>query len=206
MDTAAGGSYLVVADGSSTCELLSEACRRYNASGADPYFLRSPEQIARFFAGLELAEPGVVPLPRWRPGPDPSGLPTEAYPYGGIGRKSLGDRPPLLDRQPIGYEVAEHALTVAATRALLGWPAAVANLWAALLFLERSVSAAHMVEAALRAPTPIDGQGNRRAAARLAQRAGWDVPETARQFRRDRAGPLVRVGAAEREPALRRAE
>ena len=27
------------------------------------------------------------------------------------------------------------------------------------------------------------------------QRAGWDVPETARQLRRDRAGPLVRVGA-----------
>ena len=47
-----------------------------------------------------------------------------------------------------------------------------------------------------------DGQGNRRADARLAQRAGWDVPEAARQFRHDRVGPLVRVGAAEREPAL----
>jgi hypothetical protein len=34
------------------------------------YRLRSPEQIAAFFEGLELAEPGLVPCPRWRPDPD----------------------------------------------------------------------------------------------------------------------------------------
>ena len=31
------------------------------------YHLRSPEQVAGFFDGLELAEPGVVTTPRWRP-------------------------------------------------------------------------------------------------------------------------------------------
>jgi hypothetical protein len=29
--------------------------------------LRSPEQIARFFDGLEVLEPGVVSTTRWRP-------------------------------------------------------------------------------------------------------------------------------------------
>ena len=110
MDATAAGSYLVIAHGSSTCALLSKACWRYNTSGADRYSLRSPEQIARFFGGLELVDPGVVPLPRWRPDPSPFDLPAEAYSYGGIGRKGLGGRLPLLDGKRIGYEVAKHAL------------------------------------------------------------------------------------------------
>jgi hypothetical protein len=34
--------------------------------GPTPYRLRSPEQIAAFFGGLELIEPGVAPCPRRR--------------------------------------------------------------------------------------------------------------------------------------------
>jgi hypothetical protein len=30
--------------------------------------MRSLEQVTRFFDGLEIIEPGVVPLGRWRPG------------------------------------------------------------------------------------------------------------------------------------------
>ena len=53
---------------------VEEAQGAYNESGAIPYHLRSPELIARFFDGLELVEPGVVPFTHWRP--DPDGGPT----------------------------------------------------------------------------------------------------------------------------------
>ena len=88
MDAMAAGSYLVIAHGSSTSEALSEAGKRYNASGAAPYHVRSPEQVTRFFGGLELIEPGVVPVPRWRPDPSPFDPPAEVYSYCGVGRKS----------------------------------------------------------------------------------------------------------------------
>jgi len=32
-----------------------------------PYHLRRPDQLASFFDGLDLIEPGVVPCPRWKP-------------------------------------------------------------------------------------------------------------------------------------------
>jgi len=48
--------------------------------------------VERFFTGLDLLDPGVVSLPRWRP--DPNGLGQPAQPadaavsvYGGLGRK-----------------------------------------------------------------------------------------------------------------------
>ena len=40
---------------------------RYGASAPAPYLLRKPDELASFFAGLDLTEPGVVPCPRWRP-------------------------------------------------------------------------------------------------------------------------------------------
>jgi hypothetical protein len=65
------------------------AQEQYNESGAIPYRLRSPEQIAGFFEGLELVEPGVVSCPRWRPDPPGTsdGGPAEVDAYGGVGRK-----------------------------------------------------------------------------------------------------------------------
>ena len=50
-----------------------------------PYYLRSPEQFNRLFEGLELVEPGVVPVPHWRP--DPDAEPVEIYSYCGVGYK-----------------------------------------------------------------------------------------------------------------------
>jgi hypothetical protein len=43
------------------------ASEAYNASGAVPYHVRPVEEIAGFFEGLELMEPGVVRVPEWRP-------------------------------------------------------------------------------------------------------------------------------------------
>jgi hypothetical protein len=72
LDGLASGSYLAL----------------YDQSGAIPYRLRSPEQVAGLFAGLELVEPGVVSLPRWRPDPtEGDGPPREIDAVGGVGRK-----------------------------------------------------------------------------------------------------------------------
>lgn len=79
------GSYFALYDGANTNEAFNEAQRGYNESGAVPYHLRSPEQFARYFAGLELVEPGVVPVPHWRPDPDAPAV--EIYSYCGVARK-----------------------------------------------------------------------------------------------------------------------
>ncbi len=84
LDGLPSGSYLALYDGADVNEAFNEAQRGYNASGAVPYYLRSPEQIARFFDGLDLVDPGIVPVPHWRP--DPSGGGAAVYAYGGVGR------------------------------------------------------------------------------------------------------------------------
>ncbi len=84
------GSYLALNDGTNVIsKAFEQAQEGYNQSGAVPYILRSPEQIAGFFDGLELVEPGVLSCPRWRPDPaDTSGgLPAELDAFGGVGRK-----------------------------------------------------------------------------------------------------------------------
>ena len=80
------GSYFALYDGASTNEAFNQAQQGYNDSGAVPYHLRSPEQFARYFEGLELVEPGVVPLVQWRPDADTEQA--EIYSYCGVGRKS----------------------------------------------------------------------------------------------------------------------
>jgi len=82
------GSYFALYDGANTNEAFNQAQQGYNDSGAVPYHLRSPEQFERFFAGLELVEPGVVPVPHWRP--DPGAEPVEIYSYCGVGRVTSG--------------------------------------------------------------------------------------------------------------------
>jgi hypothetical protein len=85
------GSYLVVNDGTNVIrgEARDEAQRQYDEGGGVPYRPRHPEEIARFFDGLKLVEPGVVSCTRWRPDPDPgsSTLPAEVDEFGGVGRK-----------------------------------------------------------------------------------------------------------------------
>ncbi|MET0424730.1 MAG: SAM-dependent methyltransferase [Actinoplanes sp.] len=78
------GSYLIIADGTSTSPGIIEGQRRANQSG-HPYHLRSPEQIASYFDGLELLDPGVVTTPHWRP--ETSTLPPAIDGYCGVARK-----------------------------------------------------------------------------------------------------------------------
>jgi hypothetical protein len=65
------GGYLAIYDATDTDPGHVEAIRQYAETGADPYHLRSPEQLGRFFGGLDLVDPGVVPLHEWHPDPGP---------------------------------------------------------------------------------------------------------------------------------------
>ena len=82
------GSYLSLNDGTSVIarDQLEQATQDYNDSGALPYVQRTPKEIASFFEGLELVEPGVVSCPRWRPDPALADQP-ELDAFGGVGRK-----------------------------------------------------------------------------------------------------------------------
>jgi S-adenosyl methyltransferase len=80
------GGFLAVADLTTHPE-LDKAMSHYASTGAAPYQVRSPEEIAGFLDGLEVTAPGVLPVTRWRPGPDPS--PALSVPaWGGVGRKA----------------------------------------------------------------------------------------------------------------------
>ena len=80
------GGYLIMYEGTNTSPAQEEALRQYNASGAVPYYVRRPEQVIRFFGGLDVVEPGVVPIHEWRP--DPSTISPPVVPaLGGVGRK-----------------------------------------------------------------------------------------------------------------------
>ncbi|WP_182877444.1 MULTISPECIES: SAM-dependent methyltransferase [unclassified Microbispora] len=88
MDALPSGSHLVFEDGTKVVapEAADEA-ERIRAEAGDPYRLRTPEQITRFFDGLTLLEPGVVSVSRWRPGPSQFGEAPEVDAMCGVGRK-----------------------------------------------------------------------------------------------------------------------
>jgi hypothetical protein len=70
MEPLASGSYLVVCDGADTNPELNEVMRIWNETANPPYAMRSPAEIASYFDGLELVEPGLVDVTRWRPDPE----------------------------------------------------------------------------------------------------------------------------------------
>ncbi|MFY1697987.1 MULTISPECIES: SAM-dependent methyltransferase [unclassified Solwaraspora] len=86
LDALPSGSYLALYDGADTSPGVVEAARIWNESANPQYHLRSPQRISRFFDGLDLVEPGVAPVNRWRPEPDQARLP-ESDQYCGVGRK-----------------------------------------------------------------------------------------------------------------------
>ncbi|HEY6311279.1 MAG TPA: SAM-dependent methyltransferase [Streptosporangiaceae bacterium] len=83
------GSYLAITHSTSEVsgERVIEAVRQWNQVAPTPYRLRRPRQIAGFFDGLELIEPGLVPCPRWRPDPDDPGGARDMDEFCALGRK-----------------------------------------------------------------------------------------------------------------------
>ncbi|MFS2291244.1 MAG: SAM-dependent methyltransferase [Actinomadura sp.] len=95
----APGSHVVVNDGTNVLgapgpgggggpdeTARARAIARYVEAGGVAYNLRSPERIAGFFAGMELLEPGVVSVSRWRPEPSPFEEPPEVDAFCGVAR------------------------------------------------------------------------------------------------------------------------
>lgn len=54
----------------------------------NPLIMRSRDEIARFFEGYDMVEPGLVPMPRWRP----DTAPEEEDPYAFSGFAGVGRR------------------------------------------------------------------------------------------------------------------
>jgi hypothetical protein len=61
------GSYLAMYDGGDTEPAVVEAARIWNLSANPKYHLRSPARIAGLLGDLELVDPGVVSVTRWKP-------------------------------------------------------------------------------------------------------------------------------------------
>jgi hypothetical protein len=78
------GGYLAIYEAANTSPAYNEAIRIYNETGAVPYHLRAPEQIARFFDGLEAVGPGIVPIQEWRPDKQSAELPPDIDAWAGV--------------------------------------------------------------------------------------------------------------------------
>ncbi len=82
------GSYLVISHPASDINIanIAEMTRRFNERlGSVVSAGRTREEVARFFAGLDLVDPGIVSTPRWRPDPG-IGLPDDPA-YAGVAQK-----------------------------------------------------------------------------------------------------------------------
>jgi hypothetical protein len=80
------GSYLTISDTTTDIdtERLTAGTERLNARlGPAQSTPRPRAAIARYFDGLELLEPGLVPMPQWRDPANPLVIPV----YAGMGRK-----------------------------------------------------------------------------------------------------------------------
>ncbi|MET8043446.1 SAM-dependent methyltransferase [Micromonospora sp. NPDC005215] len=84
MDAVPSGSYLVLWDGTDTSPAVVSGAERLAQSGGVPYILRSPEDLDTCFSGLTRVEPGLVPIPLWRP-VDADAVGIDAY--GAVARK-----------------------------------------------------------------------------------------------------------------------
>ena len=90
MAALAPGSFLAINHSTSAVHgaAMEEAVAHWNQVGTPPMTLRSPQQIARFFDGLDLLEPGVVSCSRWRPAlRRVGGQPAEVDEFCGVARK-----------------------------------------------------------------------------------------------------------------------
>lgn len=92
IDAVCSGSYVAVAhtsdDGGNLVTGLAMFRRLYYRL-APPLTFRNPLQAADFFEGLDIVEPGIVPIPRWHPEPDddPDSNADQFPGWCGLGRK-----------------------------------------------------------------------------------------------------------------------
>jgi SAM-dependent methyltransferase len=88
VDALAPGSYLVLSQ--STPDFDPAAMAALAAASEQGGIANVPRSLADtepFFAGLELVDPGLVPMATWRPDPGADQDPRSVYAYGGVARK-----------------------------------------------------------------------------------------------------------------------
>jgi SAM-dependent methyltransferase len=88
VDALAPGSYLVLSQ--STPDFDPDAMGALAAASEQGGIANVPRSLADtepFFAGLELVEPGLVPMATWHPDPGEGLDPRSVYAYGGVARK-----------------------------------------------------------------------------------------------------------------------
>ena len=90
MDAVPSGSYLTICHAASDINAgaVAEGMGLYNQRSSTPITMRTRAQVTRFFDGLDLVEPGVVPLDEWwAPGEMEPGAVGMLSGYAGIARK-----------------------------------------------------------------------------------------------------------------------
>jgi S-adenosyl methyltransferase len=88
LDAVPPGSYLAISHPASDIETeaMAKMAVRLNKLMAEKVTFRSRAQVARFFEGLELVEPGMVRVQKWRPASEIEAKSPAAL-WGGVGRK-----------------------------------------------------------------------------------------------------------------------
>lgn len=87
MENVVSGSYVAISEATRDIDTqsITESAARFNAQRvAAPFTPRTRVEISRYFTGLDLVDPGLVPLPQWRALANPA-KPIPAY--AAIGRK-----------------------------------------------------------------------------------------------------------------------
>ncbi|GGL02089.1 SAM-dependent methyltransferase [Streptomyces flaveus] len=97
LDALPSGSHLVFCDSTEVFhpEEMRAMVEQWNQASDNPRTNRSPDQLVRFFGGLELLDPGLVSVAQWRPVDEPDepdepqkpAEPQEVDSFGGVARK-----------------------------------------------------------------------------------------------------------------------
>jgi hypothetical protein len=88
LDAVPPGSYLAISHPAADIETeaMAQMAERLNKLMAEKVTFRNRQQVARFFEGLELVEPGMVRVQEWRPASEIEAKSPAAL-WGGVGRK-----------------------------------------------------------------------------------------------------------------------
>jgi hypothetical protein len=123
-EAAAPGSYLALTHAiGGTDPQATAASTAVFARSANPVTLRSEEGIRAFFDGLEILEPGLVPVQQWRPDEHAPSGPGKTWLMGGVGRNRADHVPAQVppasrprSQQPSSSHLAEKPATAAGDR------------------------------------------------------------------------------------------
>jgi hypothetical protein len=89
-DALPSGSYVVITHATTDKVGARQKIEELYQGTTSPFHFRTRDQVAGFFEGLEMVEPGLVYLPLWRPESDDDLLldePDRTIGYAGVGRK-----------------------------------------------------------------------------------------------------------------------